>query len=122
MSGEQGVPAGLPVPKDFTDNPMNKRRVREIKDMLSHYRGYDKYDIRSTLIDVLCDIQILCRIEPDDEGEEMEFDDLCRIAEGHCEATFIVDGFEADTLVLEGYCHYDDDGGIRLNEDAESNT
>jgi hypothetical protein len=101
---------------------MNKRRITDIRKMLEHYPGKDKYDIRATLTDVLADIMIMCRLETDDEGEELDFDDLCRVAESHCDAAFVIDSLEADTLQLEGYCHYDDEGTLHLNANTESDT
>jgi hypothetical protein len=111
-----------PVPRTFTDNPLNKSRVKTIKTMLEHYTSRDENDINSTLTDVLADIMIFCRMETDEEGEELDFDDICRVAAGHCEASFSIDSLEADTLQLEGYCHYDDNGVLHKNEEAESDT
>ena len=117
----KGVDAALPVKRTFKGNPMNKRRIADIKKMLKHYAGRDENDIRATLTDVLADIMIMCRDVKDDEGEELDFDDLCRVAESHCEASFAVDSLEADALQLEGYCHYDDEGTLHLNEEDKPN-
>jgi hypothetical protein len=118
----EGIDASLPVERTFEGpSPMNKRRIKDIRYMLDHYKSRDEHDIQVTLIDVIADIMIFCREVRTEEGEELDFDDICRIADGHCGAAFDIDSLEADTLQLEGYCHFDDEGVLHLNEKAESN-
>lgn len=106
-----------PVARTFKDNPKNRTRIKNIRNMLTHYPGCDPYDIRTTLIDTIADIMILCRIENDEEGDELDFDDICRVAEAHCDASFSIDCFEADTLVMEGYCDWNEANELILADE-----
>jgi len=110
------------VKRNFEGNPKNAKRAEEIEALLAEYGGGDPNDVKATVSDFLADLMIFCAERTDESGKALEFDSLLESAERHFEGAMEIDADEAVSLMLDGYCDWNEEDDMLelLDEEAES--